>query len=79
MAKLFLLLNSTQKPVLLFKIICSQCEQMAKLIFNFWPFATMKFSPMMSQICQSRLSICQIRNKLLNLVTLFAACARDRT
>ena len=25
--------------------------------FNFWPFATMKISPIMSQICQSRLII----------------------
>ena len=24
-----------------------QCDQMVKLIFNIWPFATMKFSPIM--------------------------------
>ena len=34
-----------------------QCDQMVKLFFKSWPFATMKISPIMSQICQSRLSI----------------------
>ena len=34
-----------------------QCDQMVRLFFNIWPFATMKISPIMSQICQSKLSI----------------------
>ena len=35
----------------------SKCDQMVRLFFNIWPFATMKISPIMSQICQSQLSI----------------------
>ena len=34
-----------------------QCDQMVRLYFNIWTFATMKTSPIMSQICQSRLNI----------------------
>ena len=34
-----------------------QCDQMVRLFFNFWPFTTMKISPIMSQIYQSNLSI----------------------
>ena len=36
---------------------CTQCDQLVSLFFNIWPFATMKISPIISQICQSRLSI----------------------
>ena len=32
---------------------CLQCDQMVRLFFNIWPFATMKICPLMSQICQS--------------------------
>ena len=35
----------------------NQCDQMVLLFFNIWPFAIMKISPIMSQICQSPLSI----------------------
>ena len=34
-----------------------QCDQMIRLFFNIWPFTTMKISPTMSYIWQSRLSI----------------------
>ena len=34
-----------------------QCDLMVILFFKIRPFATMKISPIMSQICQSRLSI----------------------
>ena len=34
-----------------------QCYQMVKLCFNIWPFATMKISPGMQQICQTMLNI----------------------
>ena len=34
-----------------------QCDQMVRLFFNIWSFATKKFSPIMSQIGQSMLSI----------------------
>ena len=34
-----------------------QCDQMVRLFFNIWPFAIVKISPIMSQICQSQLSI----------------------
>ena len=34
-----------------------QCDQMVRLFFNIWPFPTMQISPIMSQVCQSRLSI----------------------
>ena len=38
-------------------LLPAQCNQIVRLFFNIWPFATMKTSPIMSQICQSRLSI----------------------
>ena len=38
-------------------------DQMVKLFFKIWPFATMKISPKMSQICQSRLSILPNKEK----------------
>ena len=41
-----------------------QCDEMVGLFFNIWPFATMKISPIMSQICQSRLTILPNKNKL---------------
>ena len=44
----------------------SQCDQMVRLFLNIWPFATLKISPTMSQICQSRLSILPNKNKLSN-------------
>ena len=34
-----------------------QCDQIDKLFFNIWPFAVMKISTIMSQICKSMLSI----------------------
>ena len=39
------------------KKINRRCDQMVRLFFNIWPFETMKISPIMSQIYQSRLSI----------------------
>ena len=36
---------------------CEQCYQMVRLFFNVQPFAAVRNSPIMSQICQSRLSI----------------------
>ena len=45
-------------------VIWGQCDKMVRLFFSIWLFATMQISPLMSQICQSRLSICQKRNKL---------------
>ena len=39
------------------KIGSLQCDQMVRLFFNIWPFPTMQISPIMSQVCQSRLSI----------------------
>ena len=40
------------------KWFCTEhCDQMVGLFFIIWPFATMKISPIMSQICQSGLSI----------------------
>ena len=41
-----------------------QCDQMVRSFFNTWPLGTMKIIPIMYQICQSRLIILQIRNKL---------------
>ena len=40
-----------------------QCDQMVRLFYNIWPFAPMKISPTMSQICQSRLSILPNKKK----------------
>ena len=37
--------------------ILNQCDQIVGLFFSIWPFATMKISPIMSQIRQSQLSI----------------------
>ena len=34
-----------------------QCDQMVKLCFNIWPNATMKISPVMQKICQSKMDI----------------------
>ena len=33
-----------------------QYDKMVRLFLNIWPFATMKISPIMSQICQTILS-----------------------
>ena len=42
-----------------------QCDQMVRLFFKIWPLATIKISPIMYQIFQSRLKrLCQIQNKL---------------
>ena len=38
-------------------LVFPKCDQMFILFFKFWPFAAMKISPIMSQNCQSRLSI----------------------
>ena len=38
-------------------MVNNQCDQMVRLFFNIWPFATMKISPIRSQFCQSRHSI----------------------
>ena len=38
-------------------LVRGQWDQMVKLLVNIWPFVTMKMSPIMVQICQSRLSI----------------------
>ena len=40
-----------------------QCDQMVRLFFNIWPFARMQISPIMSQICQIRLSILPNKNE----------------
>ena len=34
-----------------------QCDRMVRLFFNIWSFATRKFSPILSQNCQSMLRI----------------------
>ena len=34
---------------------CIQCDQMARLFFNFWPFTSMKICPMAFKKCQSGL------------------------
>ena len=49
-----------------------QCDQMVRLFFNIWPFATMKISPIMSQICQSKLSI--LPNKKVTFKNLPKTC-----
>ena len=49
-----------------------QWDQMVRLFFNVWPFATLKISPIMSQICQSRLSI--LPNKKLIVKNLPKIC-----
>ena len=41
-----------------------QCDQMARLLFNVWPFTSMKTCPMACKFCQSRSPIfSQIGNK----------------
>ena len=40
-----------------------QCYKVVRLFFNSCPFATMKISPIMSQICQNRSVFCQRRKK----------------
>ena len=57
-----------------------QCDQIVRLFFNIWPFASMKISPIMSQICPKRKKqskicqipefFCQSGDILSNLVTL---------
>ena len=54
-------LGTAPHPEIKQRRIVIQCDQMARLFFNIWPFATMKTCPIMSQICQSRLSIMPIR------------------
>ena len=39
-----------------------QCDQMVSLFFNIWPFAKRKIILIISQICQSRLSILPNKN-----------------
>ena len=50
----------------------SQCNLMVRLYFNIWPFATLKASPIMSQICQSRPSI--LPNKKWTVKNLLTTC-----
>ena len=50
----------------------TQCDQMVILFFNIWPFVTMKISPIMSQICQSNLSI--LANKKYTIKNLSKTC-----
>ena len=45
------------KPIKFSFFILLQCDQMERLFLNIRPFVTMKISPIMSQICQSRPSI----------------------
>ena len=42
----------------------NQCDQVVRLFFNIVSSGTLKICPAMSQFCQNRLSICEIRNKL---------------
>ena len=37
-----------------------QCDQMVRLVFNICPFATRKFSPIMSQVCSAFLPMYEI-------------------
>ena len=37
--------------------LCKQYDQMVILCFNIWPIATMKISPEVQQICQSKFAI----------------------
>ena len=56
--------------------VCSrQCDQMDRLFFNIWPFATMKISPKMSQIYQSRLSILPNKKKTAKNLPKWQNCA----
>ena len=45
-----------------------QCDQMVRLFFNIWQLATMKISPIMHQIGQSRLNIWPKRKILTKCV-----------
>ena len=40
-----------------FAATLGQSDQMVRIFYNIWPLAIMIISPIMSQICQSRLSI----------------------
>ena len=46
------------------------------IILNIWPFATMKTSPIMSQICQSSQSG-KISPNLVTLIGVYISCALD--
>ena len=49
-----------------------QCDQIVRLFLNIWPFATITISLIMSQICQSRLSI--LPNKKLTVKYFLETC-----
>ena len=56
-----------------------QCDQMVRLFFNIWPFAAMKISPIISQMCKSMLIICQIRRRLSKIWQILANfCQSDK-
>ena len=42
-----------------------QCDQTVRLFFNIWPLATITNSPIMYQICQSRLNILTNKKKTI--------------
>ena len=58
------------KQLIRFLISCymqeGQCDQLARLFFNLWPFAAMKICPIALQIWQSWLKLCQIDKMFLN-------------
>ena len=41
-----------------------KCDPMVRIFLTIWPFATLKISPTVSQICQVGSAFCQIRKKL---------------
>ena len=55
-------------------MVFMQCDQMVRLFFHIWPFASMKISPVTSQIYQSRLSILPNNNFVKNLLRLVNFC-----
>ena len=61
------------------KVLANQCDQMVRLFFNIWPFAAMKISPIISQMCKSMLIICQIRRRLSKIWQILANfCQSDK-
>ena len=61
----FLPFHSWSELALLAVIVLFRIESvMVKLILNIWPLASMTICPIMSQICQSRLTILPNKNKL---------------
>ena len=54
------------------KVLANQCDQMVRLFFNIWPFAAMKISPIMSQICQIKNKLSKICQILVNFCKIWS-------